>query len=448
MKNAINLSRRIAALCQDWGKCVVSLLVGLSFIGGERQAIAEELATTNVLAAAKLQGIVNLSGHAQAFFEISSPQGPPSGHILGAGEREGDVEVLQINEEAGTVKIRKAEGTAELTFDNEAGTLVSTAPDATVGGQTKPPMRFRLQKASLSQIFILYQTITGRSLLRPATFPKYDLTLRSNGTVTTDDFIAAVERVLGEKEIHFQPDGEKFVIVGRDGDLARITPQLREMAEQIGATRGTNSSGRRPSARALSAGTGLEEGLLPAGFIDFRGVDLNQVLVIFQDFANRTLLRDSALASQQFVFRSYTPLKSSEAIYAFLAMLALNGIEIAPAGEKFLLVFATSAKSRIPSVLAKKGLGLIAQGKKPIPPGYIDFRGVYLAHVITIYKDFCGCDIELDSSLHDLPIVLRNQTALTTTEVVQGLDLLLALQGIEAVRQPDGASLKFVRSKP
>ena len=69
------------------------------------------------------------------------------------------------------------------------------------------------------------------------------------------------------------------------------------------------------------------EELIPAGTINFQGVDVSQVLEIYAQLVGRTLLR-AGLPAAQIVLKTQTPLTKTEAIQALQAVLALNGIAV------------------------------------------------------------------------------------------------------------------------
>ncbi len=93
------------------------------------------------------------------------------------------------------------------------------------------------------------------------------------------------------------------------------------------------------SSDATATPTGGEpaEEMIPAGNINFQGVDVNQVLEVYAQLVGRTLLR-AGLPSAQIVLKTETPLTKSEAIQALQAVLALNGISVVNVGDKFVKV--------------------------------------------------------------------------------------------------------------
>jgi general secretion pathway protein D len=92
------------------------------------------------------------------------------------------------------------------------------------------------------------------------------------------------------------------------------------------------------------------EEMIPAGNINFQGVDVSQVLDVYAQLVGRTMLR-AGLPSAQIILRTETPLTKTEAIQALQAVLALNGISLINIGDKFVKVLqsndANSAGAKI-----------------------------------------------------------------------------------------------------
>ncbi|MGA2788604.1 MAG: secretin N-terminal domain-containing protein [Verrucomicrobiota bacterium] len=92
-----------------------------------------------------------------------------------------------------------------------------------------------------------------------------------------------------------------------------------------------------PSVPAAPAAARPAEEMIPAGNINFQGVDVSQVLDVYAQLVGRTLLR-AGLPSAQIILRTETPLTKTEAIEALQAVLALNGISVVNIGDKFVKV--------------------------------------------------------------------------------------------------------------
>ena len=92
------------------------------------------------------------------------------------------------------------------------------------------------------------------------------------------------------------------------------------------------------------------EEMIPAGNINFQGVDVSQVLDVYAQLVGRTMLR-AGLPAAQIILRTETPLTKTEAIQALQAVLSLNGIALVNVGDKFVKVLpidqANSAGAKI-----------------------------------------------------------------------------------------------------
>ena len=77
--------------------------------------------------------------------------------------------------------------------------------------------------------------------------------------------------------------------------------------------------------------------MIPAGNINFQGVDVSQVLDVYSKLVGRTLLR-AGLPQASIILKTETPLTKTEAIEALQAVLSLNGISVVNVGDKFVKV--------------------------------------------------------------------------------------------------------------
>ncbi|MGO8676407.1 MAG: secretin N-terminal domain-containing protein [Limisphaerales bacterium] len=94
-------------------------------------------------------------------------------------------------------------------------------------------------------------------------------------------------------------------------------------------------------APAPAVGDAASEETVPAGMIDFRLADLSQVLEVYADLVNRTILRPSTLPIPQINLTTHTALTKKEAIQALDAVLGMNGIAMVNVGDKFVKVVQT-----------------------------------------------------------------------------------------------------------
>ncbi|HEX4644183.1 MAG TPA: secretin N-terminal domain-containing protein, partial [Verrucomicrobiae bacterium] len=94
-------------------------------------------------------------------------------------------------------------------------------------------------------------------------------------------------------------------------------------------------------APASGVTTNAGEQVFPSGYIDFPATDVNQVLTIYGELVNRTILRPTALPAQLITLKTQTPLTRTEAIQAFDTVFAMNGITTINIGDKFVKVVPT-----------------------------------------------------------------------------------------------------------
>jgi hypothetical protein len=110
-----------------------------------------------------LTGITTILGNKRALLKQQVPAKPPApareeSYILTEGQREGDVEVLAIDEEAGTVKVNNHGTVQELSFDKDGVKLSNnaSAPAAVPaigpgGGLALPPLRGNPNAAAMKK---------------------------------------------------------------------------------------------------------------------------------------------------------------------------------------------------------------------------------------------------------------------------------------------------------
>jgi general secretion pathway protein D len=144
---------------------------------------------------------------------------------------------------------------------------------------------------------------------------------------------------------------------------AQMTPTVRQVPRRIRSAATNNPTVTSPNSSASAPVTPMiptadttadmsdenadntstnaqPEEMIPAGNINFQGVDVSQVLEVYAKLVGRTLLR-AGLPSASIVLKTETPLTKTEAIQALQAVLSLNGIEVINIGDKFVKVVQT-----------------------------------------------------------------------------------------------------------
>jgi general secretion pathway protein D len=112
--------------------------------------------------------------------------------------------------------------------------------------------------------------------------------------------------------------------------------------------------------------------LLPPGMIDFRQLGLDEVLRVYAELVNRTVLRPSNLASQPIVLKTQNDLTRREAVEALDAVLGMNGIVMVNIGEKFVKAVPTTGANTVGAPFSKLDAGQLPE------------FGPYVTHVVQL----------------------------------------------------------------
>jgi hypothetical protein len=273
---------------------LLPLLLSLS-CGFPSQLLAE-----NSPATLKLTGIINLPGHKAAFLER-----PLGGRWdLQEAQREGDVEVMRIHPETGSVDLRLGGTNASVTLDRAGKTdHIQTASGS-----------LELVNAQLDLVLGLYARCKGRTLLRSPRLPSAALT---TAVSVADEAQAALalEKGLAEHGIVAIPDGEKFVMVVPQTEAATVKPGSSEIK--------------------VSTAEGSQAEPIPVGMIDFRGTEINQVAQIYADLLGRKLDQTERLAqpTTPVNFRNEKPLTRQEVVYALETLFKWQGLKVVPVSQ-------------------------------------------------------------------------------------------------------------------
>lgn len=111
---------------------------------------------------------------------------------------------------------------------------------------------------------------------------------------------------------------------------------------------------------------GIEPVADPEEEIEFslRDETLAQVLYLLEQLTGRSVIRPQALPSPTFTFNSLAPLTRQEAILAIESLLSINGIGVAPLGDKFIKVVPiASIRTEAPELVVRSLIGEPPSGK-------------------------------------------------------------------------------------
>ena len=252
----------------------------------------------------RLCGIINLPPIRRAVLEL--PQGSPTGaswSILAEHQREGDVELLEIHPETGSVKVN-------LVLNSDIKMLSFTNTDQSgFEGETG----IDLENAPLDSLLSLFGEISARTLLRWPTLPNKSLTVRVS-RINKANAAVVLQRALTLDHLAVISDGDKFLMIVPESEAARAKPAAPKVD---------------------STGTTTE--LLPPGTINFPNTDINQVMQIYAELVGKKLDRTARYPMAGTIhFKNQTPLTKQETVYALDTLFAWNGLKMVPAGESLI----------------------------------------------------------------------------------------------------------------
>jgi hypothetical protein len=369
-------------------------LSALCLLAGVAQSRAEEpLATVTVT------GIVHFEGTNRALLEISPRPGRPLVKpILAKGERVEGIEVREIDEQSGRVRI--SNGGVETVYVVE-----NAVPELT--GRT-----FNFKSANSAQVLETYQELSGRTVIASPGLPGANLSLKSE-KLSRAGAVTMLEESLRTKGILLVPRGTKFVFAVRPAEVDRLTfipePPLPTPNEDI----------------------------FPPGLMKFLDTDLAQALEIYQELTGRTALEVIRRTHPKISFRTQTELSRAEAIWVMTASFALADIAVVPHGEKFVFVLPGVETAQAPVIEVNPAVAQI-QRKDPLPPGLIKFTQAGLEQVLPVYASLLEREpLPLDRTTPAVRLSIRSQTALTPAEAVFAFDALAAINGLKFVLEGD-----------
>jgi hypothetical protein len=172
-------------------------------------------------------------------------------------------------------------------------------------------------RSNADTVLDLYAELTGLTVLGPAAFPELPVALISAITQNTNQAVSLIEGELRNGNFEILRKANLFAVVVPVGFTNRAAgKRLENIAAPIA------EAGYR----------------IPAGAVNLTGADINQVLAIYGELVNRTILCQAILAAPPLRFRTQKALSKDQVVYGFKLLLALNGIAVIEDGRNFLEV--------------------------------------------------------------------------------------------------------------
>ena len=175
----------------------------------------------------------------------------------------------------------------------------------------RPIPQIALENSDIGQVLSLYAEITARTVLRSPNLESISFTLHSVAT-NRADIARVMEKALADKGIVTILDGDKFVLVVPQTEVAKAKPRSTEIKAPPSNLR--------------------ERELIPAGTVNFPNANLSDVVRIYAELADRKLDGSESpyLGGPQIVFKSQTALSKEEILYALDTLFEWRGFRLVP----------------------------------------------------------------------------------------------------------------------
>jgi hypothetical protein len=274
-------------------------LVAFSILSVPAQSISESI---------KVVGIVDLPNYRCALLQRLAHQTPFGEHLmLKEGQREGELEVVEINPEEGTAKIRLGKAEESL----KMGELPAES-GGTAGKKTIVLRQIRLQ-----HLLNVYGQLSGKTLLRHPQLAEQNLTLTA-APADQAEAATVLEKALADREIACIKDGDKFIMVVPRSQEKNVKPKSAEL-DKI--------SNDGAAIRALATNARQERQMIQPGTIDFREADLASAAVFYAMVLGGNLDRENLMTVRgtPITLKTETAITQAEVRYALETLFAWQG---------------------------------------------------------------------------------------------------------------------------
>ena len=173
----------------------------------------------------------------------------------------------------------------------------------------------------------LYGELTGKTILTSSALPSLPNSVDSELPANKEDAISFLEKQFSKSGISIVEDGPHFVRLVPSTDL--------------------NAGLTNAPLRGAQLPVSPNQELIPVGAVNFPSTALSQVLPIYSELKNCTILRTRFLPSPSIHFKNQCPLTREELVYALETVLALNGISIVDDGRSFVQIVPVQLRSQV-----------------------------------------------------------------------------------------------------
>lgn len=248
----------------------------------------------------RLAGIVDLPGYKRTILDDSKY---PDGYFLGENERQGEIEVKTISSVDLSVILNERTN-RDLKLTMEPKTLGSTPT-------------IILEKVNFRSVLSIFEMLCNRTLLQHPQIPDSQFSFQSFATNRADAF-HDLQIAFTNNGLVMIPDGDKFLMIGPLSAASSLIPHSAQ------ATSSQSSSNLQTTNAQNQA-----QDSIPAGYLSFRGADLNQAFELYGFLIGHPMDRSHGIRGPgQIHFHDHLPLSKAEAIYAIGTLINWRGVNV------------------------------------------------------------------------------------------------------------------------
>jgi hypothetical protein len=291
----------------------------------------------------------------------------------------------------------------------------------------------------LGQALDIYAAMAERTVIRPSSLPLTTvLNLKSRRTFSKEEARIAIEALMALNHFTSIPAGEKFVFVLYEGAVGSLSKAIeKSSAALIGAE--ANEGGAVKDVSAMT----------------FENVPLGQFLKSYSDLTGRAILHPATLPVTTFLnLKKPQNTTKAETAALFEAVMAVNGFNTVPVGERYVFIFQQSQTEALNKTIAKFSKAISAAGPvvasaspdDVVPP--LNFENVPVAQVCDFYALLAGKELQREQPIPNyLFIRCKGRSGASKAETFAVLDALLEMNGMEVLRTSENGLKLSVREK-
>jgi hypothetical protein len=184
---------------------------------------------------------------------------------------------------------------------------------------------------------------------------------------------------------------------------------------------------------------------MPAGSIHLGQADLNQVLSIYAQMSERTVLRLATLPAPPVSLKTQCVLSKEEALYAFATVLALNGICVVDDRAKFVQVVPMAQQAQVKTHAPKPEPGarlfdpekVPSMGVSDSPSRPTETDRSAARRLLELYAGLAGKTAVASTNFDGASIWFHVETSLTRGELLYAIETTFTLNGLAIIPVDD-----------